>query len=243
MLLWLTACSGSPPDSHSATPQGAHSAHGAHSAPDAHTGATDSGTAHTCVDPVAVLSPAGAATGVVRCADGSFDRPSSPAADPTVSRAACTRVVDSGLAGQGECDAVTPCVDGSTCVAGRDVYGTRDDDCRCARTCTTDADCDTDEACLSALAGPGVPAGVDEWPRCVPASCRTDADCPSGECGLSFYGRPGDCDSIVEVTLRCRTTDDACRAVCGEDEQCYGPDDGSAWHCVAATDPSDGCYD
>ena len=74
--------------------------------------------------------------------------------------------------------------------------------CSCVYGCTSDAECEADEACLCSPLQAGT--------VCVDATCRTDADCPGDlRCGLSL-GLGGPTAGIPTPTLRCRTPQDTC---------------------------------
>ncbi|MBX2802046.1 MAG: hypothetical protein KTR31_30475 [Myxococcales bacterium] len=103
--------------------------------------------------------------------------------------------------------------------------------CECVYGCSSDADCESDEACLRP--DHGLEGGLP-FPQCVPASCRTNDDCPSTECGVMVA-----MDSeIHQMRLHCRTPEDQCRAPadCQRGYTCALWLE-STWECVCA-----GCW-
>ncbi len=94
-------------------------------------------------------------------------------------------------------------------------------------SCSVDADCGANGACIAMAAGPGpfcgcvvscetdddcgegkacVCAGVAGRSSCVPADCRSNADCGDGLCRYAVH--PGSCDGMPK--LACTAADDAC---------------------------------
>jgi hypothetical protein len=169
----------------------------------------DDGFSLTCVDPVSLLWK-DTFTGIVACADGSFDR---------TERAAGLSVPDPAPA----CDGTEPtqaCITSAECTAATYAEcGHYVDDatgeavCGCIYACLRDKDCADDEACVAPVTGPWDPPAR---PQCLPAECREAADCESGVCGVLL----ADDGSPRPSQLSCRTDTDACRA----DEDCDGAD-------------------
>ena len=183
-------------------------------------GAGAGGTGEVCAGAVPVPAKNGAASGYMRCPDGTVHR---------AQALACASTIDA-LAGDGSEDWVY-CQSDADCNAsphGRCVQSYDDwegtTSCGCSYACETDAECGAGKVCACAgIAGLGQSA-------CVEASCHTGADCATGECGISSFD--DGCFTVVE--LACRAPGDACRL----DNQCSGPGEtcvlsssNPAWHC------------
>ncbi|MCB9741567.1 MAG: ferritin-like domain-containing protein [Alphaproteobacteria bacterium] len=164
-----------------------------------------------CENPVSIAATDGSASGFVRCADGSINRPEALPADATNNAPSC-----GGSEDYLECTADADCGDGAN---GKCISATYDFSgesyCGCVYSCESDADCDAGQICL--------PDGVVEtgrtWSSCVTAACTTDADCASGECSLTAFD--DGCGPTPE--LACREASDVCRLdsdCASEDEEC-----------------------
>ena len=101
--------------------------------------------------------------------------------------------------------------------------------------CQTDADCESDEACLCKSGFP-VEGGFEEVSSetsCRPADCRTDADCAEGYlCGIAGLN-----DGTGLLELHCHSDADDCQtpADCydGEDwpKNCSWDSSAGRWRC------------
>ena len=153
-----------------------------------------------CEAPMWVVDEQNACTGYVRCADGALNRVTAMRVDPANTGSCPDRAVEIRCGADGACgsrDPNTRCV-GSVDLSSGEVF------CDCVSSCSTDADCQPDGACIpDALNGQQLHTSQCAW-----AACTVSADCPSGECGLSVNVD----DSTQRVELACRTQDDQCPA-------------------------------
>jgi len=177
-------------------------------------GDDDDGATPLCEDGEEVMqdSPDGGVeipTGIEHCADGSWHR---------YAALECTETPPGADLCTYDCEDLGGCAPDEVCV---DAYM---DECACVsfKSCTTDADCASGEACICRMAG-NPPA------QCLPAECRTDADCGSFECGVDWHD---DSYRMAVLGLACRTASDTCHGNtdCGGNFYCgYN---GSSWSCA-----------
>jgi len=160
---------------------------------------TGGGDVLPCDDPQPIVDATGAASGLVRCADGAINRTAAVAADPTFLGEACA-----GTEAHRSCDTDADCTEHPNGHCGAYVIeGDGDLTCGCQYTCATDADCTEDQVCL-----PAPLVDSDAWgSRCVSASCTTDDACMSDQCGVA----PPNTVGSSWWTIGCRTEDDTCR--------------------------------
>ena len=186
-----------------------------------------------CDAPTQILDDAGSPTGLVRCADGSVNRTDALPTDSTFLGTHCEGTED-----WGNCTTDADCTDGPNGVCAQ---GISEPDgmpyCGCTYTCSTDADCSADQACIPVQ---HLRDGTN-GPRCITTDCFTGADCDSEECGVAEYHTLG----VVGEQVSCRTADDTCRT----HEDCYGDtpdyvgcipgwgDDPTAWTCESTGVP------
>ncbi|AUX27705.1 uncharacterized protein SOCEGT47_083030 [Sorangium cellulosum] len=199
--------------------------------PDPYTTATDTTVPQPAPSPASAIPPApSGAEGWVTEPDGTVHRASRTRCDATIDQPACR-----GTEGHLACKTDSDCKDGphGKCVSGVGQIGPF---CGCEYACEDDADCGPSEACVCK----GTGALREPHSVCAKARCAVDADCPGGTCGLSAYFNG--CGE--QVTLACRTPNDACRS----DADCAGSErpasacvaleasDGSArWQCAGVT--------
>jgi hypothetical protein len=157
-----------------------------------------------CEDPVQL------AEGIVQCADGRLNRVGGGTFDPTITAPACagnetylecTSDEDCGGSPYGKC--IHGDVDGLTL-------------CGCARSCSSDDDCDEGRVCLP----PNILADTPDWPTCRTPACESGSDC--GECGECGLGAVSD-DCGTYHAIQCRTGADSCTADadCAPDGACF----------------------
>ena len=174
-----------------------------------------------CDGATAISGKDGQPTGYVQCADGSVDRPQATTMDASHDLDSCAGTEDElGCTTDAECTAGP----NGTCSSSTDTdywdTGGPITRCSCVYSCASDADCDSGEACLPAVAS----LTSADHNTCVQASCSTDADCGTdGACGVSAYHDGCSWDR----QLTCRTSEDACRA----NSDCAGNGD----YCSVAT--------
>ena len=191
------------------------------------TGDTRHQVADRCEDPQEILTPTGAATGYVLCADGSINR----AVVGTVEMA----LYEDGLPLCRFSDHHQSCNDHEDCTEmsnGRCVYSSNEfiEWCHCTYLCSEDSDCPEGTVCLA----PEANETNFVWPRCVSATCTTNSNCSTEECGVS--GSQYQSESHFELACRNGPTVDVCRthADCERLEEgnfCW-PDGEGIWTCV-----------
>jgi len=186
---------------------------------------TDTGTSTTgnqaglCSKPVELLQETDAGpvpTGYVKCSNRVVHR----------ERAEAAELVSDAT---GTCTWDYPCL--ATCEASEGAFcnsiqSDADEDCRCNTTCTTDSDCDDDEACY--------PNGVHS--TCIPAHCKTDDDCDTDmlcelKTGSDVCGNP-------TYAQACQSVDDECRfdADCSNRSECRFDGDKYACRAMSSSD-------
>ncbi|WP_437813236.1 ferritin-like domain-containing protein [Sorangium sp. So ce1078] len=166
-------------------------------------------------DPAAPAPPTPRAAGWVQEPDGTVHRASPVRCDATITQRAC-----SGTERTFQCKTDADCRQGprGKCVSAFGQIGAY---CGCEYACESDAECGASEVCVCK----GTGALREEHSVCAKARCAVDADCPDSTCGLSAYFN----GCWEQVTLACRTKEDACRS----DADC-APDTNPGAACVAA---------
>ena len=171
-------------------------------------------TESLCESPESVLGSDGQPLGYERCADGSLNRVSDEVQDPTIPGDTCA-----GTEEDLSCTVDTDCTSGTygRCLSGdRSGYygydtGVDNTYCGCVYSCTVDADCGPDKACIT----PELMNTGYDYPVCKSVDCNTNDDCASDECALTSFH--DGCSYVVNLT--CRDTDvDDCRV----DDDCIG---------------------
>ncbi|WP_044989886.1 hypothetical protein [Sorangium cellulosum] len=186
--------------------------------------ADDAGAAD---DPAAPAPRPQRSAGWMQEADGTVHRASPVRCDATIAQRACA-----GTERSFQCRTDADCTDGprGKCVSS---FGQIGPYCGCEYACETDAECGASEVCVCK----GTGALREEHSVCAKALCAVDADCPGSTCGLSAYFN----GCWEQVTLACRTKDDACQsdADCAPDANpgvaCVVPDiegESARWECA-----------
>lgn len=153
------------------------------------------------------------AEGIVRCPDDRVNRIGGGTFDPTITAPSCVGNEDIlDCTSDAQCSDGTNgrCIQDTTYLEGDSGDGDGDPGtiCRCAYSCSSDADCEQGSICVP----PAV--SYSDWPICIPAGCQIGSECGEcGECGMAASLQHVSCAGPV-YAVECRTADDLCAGGC-----------------------------
>jgi hypothetical protein len=153
------------------------------------------------------------AEGIVRCPDNRVNRIGGGTFDPTITAPSCVGnedILDCTSDAQCSDGMNGRCIQDTTYLEGDSGDGDGDPGtiCRCAYSCSSDADCEQGSICVP----PAV--SYSDWPICIPAECQIGSECGEcGECGMAASLQHVSCAGPV-YAVECRTADDLCTGGC-----------------------------